>query len=233
MSGAAGLRLSVIVPALDEERQIATTLAAARQPGVAEVIVVDGGSRDRTRACALPYADRVIDAPRGRARQMNAGAASATGDVLLFVHADTRLPPDAAAAVVAVLADPAVVGGHFDVHLEPSSPSLRMVAAMLNLRSRVTRIATGDQAIFVRADALRRLGGFPDLPLMEDVAFSRALRRAGRVACLRARVTTSSRRWRQQGVWSTVVQMWTLRLLFFLGVPAARLARWYGAARDV
>jgi rSAM/selenodomain-associated transferase 2 len=226
------VRLSVIVPALDEERQIASTLTAARQAGAAEVIVVDGGSRDRTRECARPLADRVAGAPRGRARQLNAGAALATGDVLLFLHADTRLPPDAGRAVAAALADPRVVGGRFDVHLDPPSPLLRVVATLMNLRSRLTRIATGDQAIFVRRDVFARLGGFPDLPLMEDVAFSRALKRAGRVACLRIRVATSSRRWRHDGVWTTIARMWTLRLLFSLGVPAARLARWYGATHD-
>ena len=225
------MRLSVIVPALDEERQIAATLASARQPGVGEVIVVDGGSRDRTREAARPLADRVVEAPRGRARQMNAGAALATGDALLFLHADTRLPPDAASAVAAALADPAVAGGRFDVRLEPSTPLLRAVGGLMNARSRLTGIATGDQAIFVRRAVFAALGGFPDLPLMEDVAFSRALKRAGRIACLRGQVTTSSRRWQQGGVVRTILLMWTLRLLFFLGVPAPRLARWYGAGR--
>ena len=225
------MRLSVVVPALDEARQIQATLASARQPGVAEVIVVDGGSVDRTRALAEPRADRVVVAPRGRARQMNAGAALATGDVLLFLHADTRLPPDAAAAVAAALVDPAVVGGRFDVRLEPSSPLLRLTADLMNRRSRLTGIATGDQAIFVRRAVFTALGGFPDLPLMEDVAFSRALKRAGRTAALRAQVTTSSRRWRQGGVVRTVLRMWTLRLLFLLGMPAHRLARWYGPGR--
>lgn len=225
------MRLSVVVPALDEAGQIAATLASARGPGVAEVIVVDGGSGDDTAALARAAGATVLAAERGRARQMNAGAAAATGDVLLFLHADTRLPAGFAVAVADALADPAVVGGRFDLRLEPATPFLDLTAALINLRSRLTRIATGDQALFVRRDVFAALGGFEDLPLMEDVAFSRALKRRGRIACLRERVATSSRRWQRDGPLRTVLLMWWLRFLYWCGVPADRLKQRYADTR--
>src|SRR2546427_191695 len=176
--------LSVVVPTLDEAEALPATLAAARQPGVCEVIVVDGGSRDGTLAVARPLADRVLRAPRGRAQQMNAGAAAARADVLLFLHADTRLPAGYAQAVAGALADPAVVGGRFDVRLDAAGFAYRALGRLISLRSRLTRVATGDQAIFVRRAVFEHLGGYPLVPLMEDVALSRALKRAGRIACL-------------------------------------------------
>ncbi len=174
--------LSVVVPTLDEAEALPATLAAARQPGVCEVIVVDGGSRDGTLAVAGPLADRVLRAPRGRAQQMNAGAAAARADVLLFLHADTRLPAGYAQAVAGALADPAVVGGRFDVRLDAAGLAYRALGRLISLRSRLTRVATGDQAIFVRRAVFERLGGYPLVPLMEDVALSRAMKRAGRVS---------------------------------------------------
>lgn len=223
--------ISVIIPALDEELQIAATLACARAPAVREVIVVDGGSRDATARLARQHADLVLNAARGRAAQMNAGAAAARGDVLLFLHADTRLPPGFDAAVLVALADPAVVGGRFDVRLVPDSPLLRLVGALMNLRSRLTRIATGDQAIFVRRAVFEAMGGFAEIPLMEDVAFSRALKRRGSVACLQQRVETSSRRWLRDGPVHTILRMWWLRLLYACGVPPERLRRYYADVR--
>jgi rSAM/selenodomain-associated transferase 2 len=219
--------LSVIVPALDEEHALEATIAAARQPGVLEIIVVDGGSRDRTVAMARTLADRVLRAERGRAKQMNAGAASARGDVLLFVHADTRLPPGCHRAITRALADERVVGGRFDLRLDAPGLPYRLIEKMISLRSRLTGVATGDQAIFARRSVFERLGGYPLLPLMEDIAFSRALKRAGRVACLRERVVTSARRWQQHGVVRTVLLMWLLRLAYYAGVSPARLARAY------
>jgi rSAM/selenodomain-associated transferase 2 len=219
--------LSVIIPALDEQDQIEATLRCARRGAKVEVIVVDGGSRDRTVELAAPLADQVVTSPRGRSRQMNAGARAASGDVLLFLHADTLLPEGFASAIERALDDSAVVGGRFDVLLSPSSALLSLVAALMNARSRLSRIATGDQAIFVRATAFARLGGFADIPLMEDIDFSRRLKRGGRIACLRERVTTSSRRWLADGPIRTILRMWTLRLLYFAGVPAARLRRAY------
>jgi len=234
--GGAGLQLSsstlsVIVPTLDEAEALPAALAAARQPGVTEIIVVDGGSRDGTLALARALADRVLETARGRARQMNAGAAVARGDVLLFLHADTRLPAGYAQAVARALADPRVVGGRFDVRLDATGVAYRVVGRLISVRSRVTRVATGDQAIFVRRAVFARLGGYPAVPLMEDVALSRALKRAGRVACLGETVVTSARRWQRHGVARTVLLMWALRAAYYVGVSPARLARVYRDAR--
>jgi len=225
------MRMSVIIPALDEAAQIAAAIESARAASVGEVIVVDGGSGDATVDRARVAGATVITATRGRARQMNAGAAVATGEVLLFLHADTRLPPAFDAAVDAALADPAVVGGRFDLRLEPGSPFLDLTAALINLRSRLTGIATGDQALFVRRTVFEAMGGFEDIPLMEDVAFTRALKGRGRVARLRARVTTSARRWQRDGPLRTVLLMWWLRFLYWRGVPPAELKRRYADTR--
>ena len=222
-------RLSVIVPTLDEAAGIVaalTALAPLRAQGH-EVIVVDAGE-DGTAALARPLADRVLRAPRGRARQMNRGAAVASGEVLLFLHADTRLPPSGAQAIVAGLARTGRGWGRFDVRLSGRLPALRVVEAFMNGRSRLTGIATGDQAIFVTRDRFREVGGYPDIPLMEDVALSKALKRLGRPLCLRDRVTTSSRRWERDGVARTVLLMWSLRLRYFLGADPGDLARRYG-----
>jgi len=223
-------QLSIIIPVLDEVAGIAASLAALaplRGRG-AEVIVVDGGSRDGTLEAASPLADVVITAPRGRGSQMNAGAAAAHGDVLLFLHADTRLPPDADRLVIDVLARSMHAWGRFDVTIAGRSPLLRVVAAMMNWRSRVTGIATGDQAMFMTRAAFAQAGGFPDIPLMEDVVLSRRLKAIGPPACLATRVTTSGRRWDRDGVLHTILMMWRLRLAFFLGAEPARLARQYG-----
>lgn len=225
------MSISVIVPALDEAPVLAATLKSARGAGVSEIVVVDGGSADATVEVARRFADVVIAAPRGRASQMNAGAARARGEVLLFLHADTTLPPGFDDAVLGALADPTVVGGRFDVRLLPDDWLVRLTGELLNLRSRSTRIATGDQAIFVRRSVFEELGGFPLIRLMEDVAFSALLKRRGRIACLRERVVTSSRRWRTRGVVRTILLMWSLRLLYFLGVPPDRLHRVYVDAR--
>jgi rSAM/selenodomain-associated transferase 2 len=221
------LRLSIIVPVLDEVHVIRASLEAL-QPLRArgcEVLVVDGGSTDGTREEAGPLADRVLDATRGRAPQMNAGAAAANGDALLFLHADTRLPDCADELVGAALRRCA--WGRFDVEIDSRTPALRLVAAMMNLRSRLSGIATGDQAIFVEAGAFRALGGFPPIPLMEDVAFSKRAKRVSPPACLRERVRTSARRWEKHGVLRTVILMWRLRLSYALGADPRELARRY------
>ena len=222
------MRLSIVMPVLDEAAGIGPVLAALqplRAQGV-ELVVADGGSGDATPALARPLADAVIGTPRGRARQMNAGAAVARGDALLFLHADTLLPGGALAAVASALAGGAA-WGRFDVAIDGRPRMLRVVAAMMNRRSRWTGIATGDQAIFVTRAAFRAVGGFPDQPLMEDVELSRRLKRLGRPACLRLCVHTAGRRWEQRGVWRTIALMWGLRLGYFLGAAPARLARWY------
>jgi rSAM/selenodomain-associated transferase 2 len=223
------VKLSIIIPVLDEEAEIAGALAALaslRARG-AEVIVVDGGSRDRTLELALPLADHAFSAPRGRASQMNAGAAAANGDALLFLHADTRLPQEADRLVTDGLARSGRGWGRFDVRIAGRHPLLRVVAAMMNMRSRLTGVATGDQAIFVARALFRQVGGFPEIPLMEDVALSRKLKRVGPPLCLSARALTSGRRWETHGVMRTIVLMWRLRFAYSLGAEPARLARLY------
>lgn len=220
---------SIIIPTLDEAEGIAATLAAL-QPLRArgcEVIVADGGSADGTPELARPLADTVVAAPRGRASQQNAGAAAATGDVLLFLHADTRLPADADRLVLDGLGRMGRGWGRFDVRLTGCHPLLRVIERMMGIRSRLTGIATGDQAIFVRRDWFRDVGGFPGIPLMEDVALSGTLKRRGRPLCLRAAVVTSSRRWESRGVWRTMLLMWRLRLAYALGADPAALAERY------
>jgi rSAM/selenodomain-associated transferase 2 len=227
------MTISVIVPALNEALTLPSTLALLHDSAFTEVIVVDGGSQDGTLAAAAlatPTA-RILTAPTGRARQMNVGAAAAKGAVLLFLHADTLLPPMAADDITAALADSLVVGGHFDARLVPDRGLLWAIGRMMSWRSRVTGIATGDQAIFVRRKVFEALGGFPEIPLMEDVAFSERLKRAGRVANLRSCVMTSGRRWEQHGPLRTILLMWTLRLLYFLGISPHRLKQLYGDAR--
>ena len=222
-------RLSIIMPVLDEGEGIAgalDALAELRALGV-EVIVVDGGSRDATVQRARLRADHVLSAPRGRALQMNAGAAKAAGDVLLFLHADTRLPREAERLVLDGLARSDHDWGRFDVTIEGRHPMLRLVAVMMNLRSRITGIATGDQAIFVKRDAFVAAGGFPEIPLMEDIALSKRLKRASRPLCLRQRAITSGRRWETHGVFRTILLMWRLRLAYFLGADPAALAGRY------
>lgn len=216
--------LSVIVPVLNEARGIEEALAALgtlRRRGH-EVIVVDGGSDDGTADLASSLCDRLIRTGRGRALQMNAGARAARGDALLFLHADTRLPERADELILESLKSHR--WGRFDVEIDSRRPVLRVVACAMNLRSRLTGIATGDQAIFVRRSAF---AGFPELPLMEDIAFSRAMRRRGRPACPRSRVVTSDRRWESAGVWRTIVLMWRLRLLYALGRSPQALAAEY------
>lgn len=223
--------LSIILPVLNEASGIVAALQALaplRTAG-AEIIVVDGGSADQSVALATPLADRVLSAARGRASQMNAGAAIAHGKVLLFLHADTCLPAEADRLVGQAIAA-SRQWGRFDVRIEGKSPWLPLVAAMMNWRSRLSGIATGDQAMFALRDTFRAVGGFPDIPLMEDIALSRRLRASGRPACLAARVTTSGRRWETRGVWRTILKMWRLRLRYFFGADPQQLASEYDAS---
>jgi rSAM/selenodomain-associated transferase 2 len=222
--------LAVILPILNEEAGIAAALAAL-QPLDAEIVAVDGGSSDKTVTLASPLCDRLVRAARGRARQMNAGAAVAHGDILLFLHADTVLPAQADRLVGAATAGGAH-WGRFDVRITGNSAWFPIIAALMNLRSRLTGIATGDQAIFVSRTAFAQVGGFADIPLMEDIVLSQRLKRLGRPACLRQKVTTAGRRWEKHGVLRTVFTMWWLRLRFFLGADPARLASEYGYAPE-
>lgn len=221
--------LSIIIPVLDEAARIGgllRDLQGWRRQGV-EVVVADGGSRDGTRERCAGLADRVVVAARGRGVQMNAGAAASRGDVLLFLHADTLLPADAPAAVLGAI-DGGAHWGRFDIRIDGRQPLLRLVAAMMNWRSRLTGIATGDQGIFVRRDSFDAAGGYAAIPLMEDIRLCAALKRLGRPACLRETACTSGRRWETRGVLRTILLMWSLRLAFFCGVAPTHLARWYG-----
>lgn len=221
--------LSVIIPVLNEATNLERLLPdlADKCPG-AEVIVVDGGSTDGTLQVIerFPFA-RLVLSQRGRAIQMNAGAREAQGEVLLFLHADTVLPYGASDAVRKALADPRFVGGRFDIRLNSSRLAFQVITLFMNLRSRLTRIATGDQAIFVRQKIFTEMGGFPNIPLMEDVEFTKRLKRGGPIACLPLRVTASTRKWEQEGILRTVFLMWSLRLLYFFGMSPARLHRLY------
>jgi rSAM/selenodomain-associated transferase 2/rSAM/selenodomain-associated transferase 1 len=227
-------RISIIVPVLDEADGIAATLGPLQplRATECEIIVVDGGSRDGTPERAAPLADRVVIAQRGRAAQMNAGATVAAGDVLLFLHADSHLAPEAVDAIPAAMAHSRRQWGRFDVAIAGHNPALRIVAAMMNLRSRLTGIATGDQGIFVERALCERIGGFPAQPLMEDVELSRRLKQAaGAPLCLRTRIVTSGRRWETQGTARTVVAMWRLRFAYWRGVDPGRLAAQYADVR--
>jgi rSAM/selenodomain-associated transferase 2 len=223
-------RLTVVVPVLNEAAIIVAALRALaplRGRG-AEIIVADGGSRDGTARLAEPFADRIISVPHGRGAPMNAGAALGSGDAFLFLHADTALPQDADLLIGAALARRA--WGRFDLRIAGRHPLLAVIARMINLRSRLTGIATGDQAIFVSREAFAAVGGFPDLPLMEDIAISRRLKRLCRPFCIATPAVTSGRRWEQNGIVRTILLMWRLRLAYYLGAEPARLAARYGSA---
>jgi rSAM/selenodomain-associated transferase 2 len=223
------MSISIIVPCLNEAHGITASLEALaplRARG-AEVIVVDGGSSDETMALAKPMADEVLAAQRGRAAQMNAGAAVAHGAILLFLHADSRLPESADGLVIDGLARSRHNWGRFDVTLSGTHPLLRVVERMMNLRSRLTGIATGDQGIFVTRTLFEAAGRFPAIPLMEDVALSKQLKRFGAPLCLPHPIVTSARRWEKHGVLRTMALMWWLRFAFWAGADPGRLARRY------
>ncbi|MBA4328349.1 MAG: glycosyl transferase [Polaromonas sp.] len=225
----APLHLSVVLPVLNEAAGLGAALqalAALRARG-AEIIVADGGSSDHSAALAQAGGALLVHAPRGRALQMNAGAVQACAEVLLFLHADTRLPADADALISEALAGGSRVWGRFDVAITGRPRMLRLIAALMNLRSRLTGIATGDQAMFMSRAAFEAVGGFPAQPLMEDIEMSRRLLTLSRPACLRAKVQTSGRRWESRGVWRTVLLMWRLRFAYWRGAAPERLAELY------
>jgi len=227
----AAINVSVIVPVLDEEKTIATTLDALIALAPHEIIVVDGGSTDRTAEICQQFGVKVMVSARGRARQMNSGAKAASGDILLFLHADTTLPNSAFDDIRLALGDSRYVGGRFDVELAGQHWMLKVIGAMINYRSRLSKVSTGDQAIFVRRFVFEQIGGYPDIPLMEDLAFCRMLRHTGEIACLKSRVMTSARRWEIDGVWRTILRMWALKLLYLAGVSPNRLKQYYADAR--
>ena len=225
-------RLTIVVPVLNEAAIIVAALQALaplRARG-AEIIVADGGSRDGTAQLAKPFADRIITVRRGRGVAMNAGAALGTGDALLFLHADTALPDGTDRLIDTALAHRA--WGRFDLRIAGRHPLLAVIARMINWRSRLTGIATGDQAIFITRGAFQKVGGFADLPLMEDIAISRRLKRLCRPFCIATPAVTSGRRWEHNGVVHTILLMWRLRLSYYLGVEPALLAELYDAPRS-
>ena len=223
--------IAAIVPLLNECRVLPEMIKTVRQLGVDELIIVDGGSSDGSRDL-LEKSDLFwISSDAGRARQMNAGAKQCDSDILLFIHADTSLSSSDVEVVRSVMEAGHYVAGRFDVTLSGRHPALAVIAWMMNLRSRLTRISTGDQCQFVRRSLFEKIGGFPELPLMEDVALSRRLKSEGKIASLRQKVVTSSRRWEQFGIYKTVLLMWKIRLLFWLGKPADELAAIYRASR--
>jgi rSAM/selenodomain-associated transferase 2 len=226
------VKLSVIVPVLNEARALGASLDAIRRGAPeAEIIVADGGSSDDSVQIARTRGAHTLIGPRGRARQMISGAAAASGDALVFVHADTLVPATFASDLVTAFTDPHVVGGRFDVELDDSSLCSRVLGHLISWRSRVMRSATGDQAIFVRGDIFVAMGGFKEIELCEDVDFARRLKRRGEIACLRSRVVTSARRWRQNGIVRTVLRMWLIKSLFLAGVSPAWLHRFYADVR--
>jgi rSAM/selenodomain-associated transferase 2 len=224
-----GIRVSVVIPTLDEEEAIASALASAQ--AAHEVIVVDGGSTDRTVEIATAMGARVLLSGRGRGRQLSAGAADATGDVMLFLHADSQLPFGFVECVVDVIHGKGCSWGRFDIRFDEGGPILRLIAHLISWRSRWTRGATGDQAIFVSRRAYDRVGGFPEQGLFEDVALCRRLKRDGPMGVARGRVVTSARRWRRHGTIRTSLRMWSLKGLYLLGVRAESLERYYRNVR--
>ncbi len=230
------MMISVIIPTLNESSTIARTLTRTVALGFDEIIVSDGGSTDSTpqmvqACCARVPAVRLVTAPTGRARQLNEGVKACNSDILLFLHADTELPPHAKTVIESTLKNSLVVGGRFDVRFDRPSRWGTVISWFMNRRSRLTGIATGDQAIFVRRQIFEQMGGFPDIPLMEDIEFSRRLKRQGPTAALTDCVTTSFRRWQKNGPLRTILLMWTLRFLYWLGVNPTRLKHFYGAIR--
>lgn len=223
------MKLSVIVPTFNEAEGIQAFLLALspmRTRGH-EIIVADGGSSDPTISLAANLADKIITAPKGRAAQMNAGAALAKNPLLLFLHADTFLPDDADKLIAHTLSDTKKKWGRFDVQLKGSHKLLGLVAWSMNLRSRITGIATGDQALFVTRELFQQVHGFPAIALMEDIALSKILRAHDAPACLSSKVVSSGRRWDKHGLWRTVICMWRLRLAYFFGADPQHLARRY------
>jgi rSAM/selenodomain-associated transferase 2 len=223
------MKLSIIMPVLNEAPAIVQTLLALqplREAGH-EVIVVDSGSRDDTITVAKPYADKITQSPRGRSRQMNAGAKLASGEILLFLHGDTFLPGRADRLIIEGMKTGERKWGRFDVNFSGKHLLLRVIEILMNWRSRLSHIATGDQAIFVKRELFEAIGGFPEIDLMEDIALSKMLKKHGRPLCLYQRVLTSSRRWEEKGLFRTIFLMWFLRAAYFLKANPGQLAKLY------
>ncbi len=225
-------KISIVIPVLNEAHMIEKTLEILQplRGRGHEVIVVDGGSSDDSVERAKSFSDRIILTRRGRSCQMNEGAKIARGEILLFLHADTFLPEDADREILGALQG-RIGWGRFDISLSGKHPLLRVVEYLVNLRSRLTGIATGDQAIFVSRELFQSVCGYPDIDLMEDVALSKSLKQKGHPICLRKKVLTSSRRWEKNGIFRTILHMWHLRLAYFLGQDPNRLSLSYRPVR--
>jgi rSAM/selenodomain-associated transferase 2 len=223
--------VSIIIPILNEEKIIPRLLTnLAQLEGVFEVILVDGGSQDQTLSL-LPSAYRVISSLPGRARQMNKGARLASGNILLFLHADTQLPRQAITAIEKAIKGMGAIAGRFKIRLEARGFIFRIIGALINLRDGLTGGFTGDQAIFVRRDIFEKMNGFKEIPLMEDLDLARRLKKQGKVVRIPLKVTTSARRWQKEGVLKTIFLMWLIRSLFLLGVSPYVLRKLYSDVR--
>lgn len=220
------MKLSVVIPALDEAAEIVGAVESATAPGV-EILVADGGSGDDTRERASAAGARVVVSPPGRSRQLEFGARAALGDVLLFLHADTRLPPGFASAVDAALADERVVGGAFRLRFDRPSAALRLVEWGVRLRVALFRLPYGDQALFVRRSVLERIGGVPQVAIMEDLDLVRSMRGQGRMVLLALVATTSARRYRRHGPIRTILRNGAAAAAWALGLDRERIAGWY------
>ena len=222
---------SVIIPVLNERAVIRETIDHVRsleRGEAAEIVVADGDPAAGTLRAIPDGSVRKVLSPPGRGAQLNRGAAAATGEVLLFLHADTKLPPDALVLIAETLRDGSLAGGAFDLAIDSPARAFRLIEGVASLRTRLTRIPYGDQAIFLRRERFRAVGGYREIPIMEDVDLMRRLKRSGgRIAVLPARVSTSARRWEREGVLFTTLRNWALVSLFLLGVDPCRLARWY------
>lgn len=224
--------VSIIMPVLNEASTIAATLASIKRlNGKSEVIIVDGGSTDGTEKLGAETGCLVVSAPQGRARQMNIGCRYANGEILLFLHSDSWLPPDALQKMAGVLQDPQVIGGGFRLTMNDPSPVLKLVCWFSNLRARWGHVYFGDQGIFVRREAFATVGGFPDIEIMEDWELSRRLAKIGMLRQVPAIITTSARRFRQGGIWRTIWLMQKLKFLYLCGVPPATIKQYYQEVR--
>ncbi len=231
MNKADSVSIAAIVPVFNEAQLLPEKLSSLRALNSDELIFIDGGSTDGTQQLLEASGVTWFTGVRGRAAQMNVGAGKCKSDIILFIHIDTEIDESNISAIKSVMKQQGLVGGRFDIRLSGHHPAYRMISWFMNIRSRWSKISTGDQALFVRRAVFEQMGGFADLPLMEDVEFSKRLKREGDIACLRETVITSSRRWQQHGIIRTVLLMWKLRFLYWLGTPADKLAAMYRDAR--